>query len=88
VKDKILTQGEQWSHNILPETNNLSFPNTGGTAVSRDTLSASLPRLMPLGEQARRKKTYILFSDDYSITSGITATTNQPGNLDDASCFC
>jgi len=43
----------------------LSFPNTGGTAVSNDTLSASLHGLS-LGEQARRE--YLVFNLNYIIT--------------------
>ncbi len=43
----------------------LSFPSTGGTAVSSDTLSASLHGLS-LGEQARRE--YLVFNLHHIIT--------------------
>ena len=43
----------------------LSFPSTGGTAVSSDTLSASLHSL-PSGEQARRE--YLVFNLYYHIS--------------------
>ena len=61
-------------------TYEFSFPITGGTAVSNDTLSASLHSSMPSGEQARRIAIQLLAGiiAHYNIVSNTPGITSQP----------